>query len=172
MANSGGFKRGNQLWRKAKYPGVQKKYTPEQLWAKFIEYMEDNENQYWSKEDFIKSGPGAGNKINIDVPSPPSIREFCVFAGIVENTYQKYRKCEGDFVAVCSTIDSIILTIQINGSVSGVFNASIIARLTGLVDKREVEINGILTDDERKNKIQEILKLAMKKSVDTGEDLI
>lgn len=163
------FRRGNQIWRNVEYPGVQKKYTPQELWIKFIEYMKSNENSFWSKEDFIKSGPGAGNKINIDVPSPPSIKEFCVFAGIVENTYQSYRKIEGDFIVVCSTIDSIILTIQINGSVAGIFNANIIARLTGLVDKKEIEVNDKYTDDDRKQMIQDILASAKK---DNGMDLI
>ena len=173
MGHSGQFKKGNQLWKNLEYPGKRRTYTAIELWAKFVEYMQANNKAYWSKQDFIKSGPGAGTIIYTDVPNPPSIKAFCIFCNIGESTFNNYwqikSKIEDDYLEVASTIRDTIQLIQVDGASAGVFNANIIARLTGLVDKKEVDVKTDYSDDERKQMIQDILASAKK---DDGMDLI
>jgi hypothetical protein len=177
MGNKGQFKKGNQLWKNLEYPGTRRKYTPSELWAKFLEYMEKNNKAYWSKQDFIKSGPGAGNIVYTDVPNPPSIKAFCIFSNISEQTFLQYYKSNGskglencaDYAEVSCTIRDTIQLIQVDGASAGVFNANIIARLTGLVDKKEVDVKTDYSDDDRRQMIQDILGIAKK---DDGMDLV
>lgn len=154
--NGGRFKNGNQMWKLVKFPGAPKKYTPEELWAKFLEYMDKNDEYSWAKDDFIKSGPEAGRIVSIDIPNPPSIRMFCLFAGIAESTFNNYRKST-DLNEVALAIEGIILNTQIGGAAVNLYNSNIIARWAGLVDKKEMDIKSELSDDERTDLIKNLL---------------
>lgn len=157
MENKGKFKNGNQLWKLVEFPGRPKLYTPESLWAKFTAYMEYNETVSWSKDDFIKSGPDAGKIVSLEVPNPPSIRAFCVYAGISEDTFRNYGKNDVDYLAVWHASRDIIQEIQISGAAANTFNANIVARWAGLIDKKEVDIKSEMSDDERADTIKTIL---------------
>lgn len=154
---------GNQYWRNAEYPGQQKRYNGETLWAKFVDYMKYNENISWPREDFIKSGPEAGKLVSIEIPNPPSLMGFTTFAGISLDTLRNYGKSDAELVAVSQAIRDIVMEIQISGAATNMFNATIIARLSGLVDKREVDIKTEMSDDERNEAIKKILENAPKK---------
>lgn len=156
--NKGHFRKGNQLWRNVDYPGNPRKYEPKTLWEKFIQYMEQNSEAMWSKEDFIKSGPGAGTKIYLDVPNPPSLGGFCVFSGITLDTFRNYGKIDAEWLAVTCMIREIVMTEQIDGATTNIFNANIIARLSGLVDRKEIDVKASMSDDERKEAIKSILE--------------
>ena len=157
MENKGKFKKGNELWRLVPYPGRPKLYSPELLWEKFMEYMDYNQGVSWPKDDFIKSGPEAGKTVSMEVPNPPSIRAFCVFAGISEDTFRNYGKNDADYLAIWSTIRDIIQEIQISGAATNTFNANIVARWAGLIDKKELDIKTEMSDDEREETIKNIL---------------
>lgn len=151
------FKKGNEIWRLVEFPGRPKIYTPETLWDKFIAYMEYNTNVSWPREDFIKSGPDAGRKVTIDIPNPPSIKAFCIFSGITEDTFRNYGKNDIAFLAVWHVVRDTIQDIQIGGAATNLFNANIVARWAGLVDKKEVDIKTEMSDDEREDTIKSIL---------------
>jgi hypothetical protein len=152
------FKNGNQFWKLIEFPGRPKLYTPETLWAKFQEYMDYNETVSWAKDDFIKSGPDAGRIVSMDVPNPPSIRGFCVFAGISEDTFRNYGKNDINYLAVWCTVRDTIQEIQISGAATNTFNANIVARWAGLIDKKELDIKSEMTDDERSDTIRLIME--------------
>lgn len=155
--NPSHFKKGNQMWRNLQYPGRPANYKAEELWKKFEEYMAKNEEVYWPKNDFIKSGPTAGNLVEMKVQNPPSIRMFCVYANICENTFQSYGKSEPEMVAVCFAIRATILEIQIAGAATELWNTNIVARWAGLIDKKELDIKADMSDDEREEAIKKIL---------------
>ena len=148
---------GNELWKKIPYPGRPVKYEPTELWDKFNEYMKYNDTVKWPKPDFIKSGPDAGKIITLEVQNPPSIRGFCVFAGITEDTFRDYGKKNEEYSAVCTPIRDIIQEIQISGAATNTFNANIVARWAGLIDKKELDIRTEMSDDEREETIKNIL---------------
>jgi len=151
------FKAGNKLWKMVPFPGSRKKYTAEDFWDKFLAYMADNDQFTWAKDDFIKSGPDAGKIVSVEIPNPPSIMMFCVYAGISEQTFNSYRKSE-DLSEVSLTVAAIIQAIQIGGAATNIFNSNIIARWAGLVDKKEVDLKTELSDDERADTIKKILE--------------
>jgi len=163
------FRKGNQYWRNVDNPGTQRKYKPKELWDKAFEYFEDNDKKAWSKQDFIKSGPQAGQMIYLDTQNPPSLNGFCLYAGITLDTFRNYGKIDDEYLAVTSTIREIVYTIQFDGATVNVFNANIIARKIGLIDRKEVELKSDMTDDERVSAIKTILEKAKKIN---GEDLI
>lgn len=149
---------GNEFWKKIPYPGRPVSYTPEALWDKFLEYMDYNKTVSWDKDDFIKSGPGAGTIVSISIPNPPSIRGFCVFAGISEDTFRNYSKMGTEYLVVWHASRDIILEIQISGAATNTFNANIVARWAGLIDKKELDIKSEMTDDERSDTIRLIME--------------
>jgi hypothetical protein len=142
-------KKENRIWKLVPYPGRPVSYTPEALWEKFDLYMEHNKSITWAKDDFIKSGPGAGTIVTLDIPNPPSISE---------DTFRDYGKKNEEYRAVCSPIRDIIQTIQISGAATNTFNANIVARWAGLIDKKELEIKSELSDDERSDMIRSMLE--------------
>lgn len=156
--NKGKFKNGNELWKLVDFPGRPKLYTPETLWVKFTDYMEHNSTVSWAKDDFIKSGPEAGKMVSIDIPNPPSIRGFCIYAGISEDTFRNYGKNDADYLAVWNASRDIIQEIQISGAATNTFNANIIARWAGLIDKKELDIKSEMSDDERADTIRLIME--------------
>lgn len=162
MSNGGKFQKGNQLWRMVEFPGKPKTYTPEKLWEKFLEYMDTNSKISWDRDDFIKSGPDAGKIVSIEIPNPPSIRMFTIYAGISESTLFNYQKST-DYVAVVDAIKGSIQEIQIGGAATNILNSNIIARWAGLVDKKELDVKSDLTDDERADLIKSIAE-KMRKS--------
>lgn len=151
------FKPGNKLWKMVPFPGSKKKYTADDFWTKFQEYMADNDQFTWAKDDFIKSGPDAGRIVTVDIPNPPSIMMFCVYAGISEQTFNSYRKSE-DLSEVSLMIASIIQATQIGGAAANIFNSNIISRWANLVDKKELDLKTEMTDDERADTIKKILE--------------
>lgn len=161
-----GAQQGNQYWRNAT-PNNPKKYAnPGLLWDKFVEYMNDNAIKFWYKEDYIKSGPDAGRIIKLKVPNPPSISGFCIYAGISRSTFAQYCKNDSDWQYITSTIQDTIATIQIDGASTNTFNANIVARITGLVDKKEIDLKSDLSDDERSEMIKNILSKIKKNDDD------
>ncbi len=152
-----GWPNNNRYWKNYS-PGAPMKFTVETLWAKFKEYIEDNDKQYWEKPDFIKSGPGAGTEVYLKVPNPPSITGFCCFAGITPQTFYDYRKSGHDLSETSAYIVSIIQTIQVDGASTNIFNANIVARLANLIDKKEIDIKTEMSDDERNEMIKNILE--------------
>lgn len=162
------FKKGNEFWRLAKYPGRPPMYTAETLWAKFVEYMEYNSEQAWSKEDFIRSGTGAGEKIYLNTPNPPSIGGFALFAGMTRDGFnQMHTRVKGsekdsELAIIIDHVKETIAQLQIDGASANVFNANIIARVTGLAEKKEIDMKTDISDDERKDLIKRILEKTKK----------
>jgi len=159
--NKGQFKPGNQIWRLAKNPGQPAAYTPDELWEKYVEYINANAEYAWEKDDFIKSGPDAGKVITIHIPNPPSIRMFTLFAQISESTLFNYEK-KTEYVAVVNAIKGSIQDTQIGGAATNLYNSNIIARWAGLVDKKELDVKSDLSDDERSDMIRNLLEKVKK----------
>lgn len=151
------FKKGNQIWRLAKNPGRKKKYTPKTLLQKAYEYFEHCDNNPWYKNEAIKSGEKTGTIIEVPTQRPYTETAFFVFAGIDVKTFKNYES-ENDFLPVVTHIRDIIRANQIEGSMVGAYNATIVARVCGLVDKTESEVNirneyEGMTDEELEKKI-------------------
>lgn len=128
--------KGNQFWRLAEHPGRPKSYQPDELWEKALEYFEWIENNPWYKNEAVKGGDAVGTIIQVPTSRPFTQTGFCVFAGISLNTFDVYAKTE-EFQEVTTRIREIMYTQKFEGATVGAYNANIIARDLGLVDKTD-----------------------------------
>jgi len=140
--------KGNHFYKFRLKNGPDKKFTPEQLWdeaCKYFQWCEDNpltEHKSWvinGKVEIVKI-----KRLRVF-----TIKGFCLSAGICLNTFNSYRKYpkdtmpfsrtykENELQFVAQTIAHTIWDQQFQGAAAGLFNASIIARSLGLMNKAE-----------------------------------
>lgn len=132
--HKGGAPKGNEFWRIAMSHGPDKKYTPAELLAKAQEYFD------WIGENPITRDLGGGKKQKLIRPF--TNEGFCLFAGIDRQTFENYSQGIGyqDYFDICAHIRSHIRNNKLEGASIGIFNAAIIARDLGLVDRQERDI--------------------------------
>ena len=126
--------------------GRDHKYTPEGLWDEFHEYAKWLEANPLMEAVVIQRGikinttEGEQLVYQTAMPKmrPMTLTGFCIYADIDLTTYEAYRK-QNDYVRVTTRIDIIIRTQKFEGAASGFFNANIIARDLGLVDKQGID---------------------------------
>ena len=135
------FKPGNQMWRRAYNPGRKKIYeSAEKIWETACEYFKwVEENPYIDYKGAIIDGVP-------DTLQAPKMRPFTqegltIFMGISGDTYREYRHT-AEFVEVISAIDNIIRDNKFSGATAGFFNANIVSRDLGLMDKQSTELSG------------------------------
>lgn len=122
-----------------------KSYTPDEWSDKFVEYLKQLEDKTWIKKEAIKSGDMAGKLIDIPTSTPPSIRSFCVYAGVSHRTFLNYEKEEGyeEYFQVTIRMRDVIESVQLEGALLMVYSQNLVARLHGLTDKKENTIKGL-----------------------------
>ena len=122
-------------------PGRPLKYTPEQLWQKFTEYVNDTEGRTWYRNEAVKSGERAGDIIQVPTLAPLTLVGFCLFAETSMDKFVEYEKKE-DFRNICTCIREAIRRNKFEGASVGAFNHAIIARDLGLSEKVQMQGEG------------------------------
>lgn len=143
---------GNEFWRLVKNPtGRPTAYTPDSLWRKACKYFE------WVYKNPLKAKKvfSNGTRATVDKLRPMTEKAFCLFAGIGEETFRRYKTDETykEFWGVSRVIEQIIYSQKFEGAAVDLFNASIIARDLGLVDKKQLEIDWEKLTDEQLEKL-------------------
>lgn len=149
-----------KLDRNMPMPGTRPQIIePDKMWFAFIDYMEYNSKISWGKSFPVTSGPKSGTFVDIQIPNPPTLYGFAAYTGISENEFKHMRitPTHPCFEVACG-IETHIKSVQVGGAMVNIYNAAITARLTGLVDKREIEVTQNMSDDERMDTIKEILE--------------
>lgn len=130
----------------------------EQVSAKWNDYVEFCRNNPVEKEEsHVKQGT-----ITVMIARPLLKEEFCHFAGITPKTFDNYKKSKGyeTFFHVFTRIENAINSQNYLMGVTGVHNASLVARKLGLAEKREQSGNVaptiIVSNEESKIKIEEL----------------
>lgn len=147
---------GNQFWKLRSKHGRDKIFaTPEIMLEACNEYFEHQSNQVWNKVDY--RGKDA-NKVLIPTSSPFTLTGLCIFLGVNTVYFTQFEKdCTKDFSKVITHIREVIFTQKFEGAAIGAYNANIIARDLGLIDKKELEIpKKELTPEERRKELAEI----------------
>ena len=117
------------------------KYTPEQIEQKFAEYVEQNKQCTFYRNELIKSGERAGEVIRVEVPAPLTIVGFCVFLGIDKVTFYEWlENKEKGLSNITRACKHYIEQDQLAGAAAGVYQPMIIARLLGLQENQRHEI--------------------------------
>lgn len=121
-----------------------KKYTPETLWEGALEYFNWCDENPWRKKEPIKSGEMAGEVMDVPTSRPYTKQGLIVSLNISLQTYLNYSSAEGyeTYFEVCKHINAVIEQNQLEGASVNAYNPQIIARLLGLVDKKDLTTDG------------------------------
>lgn len=135
--------KGNHYWQMADPTKIGKPKvfkTPKELWDKACEYFKWCDEHPWIVIDAAKGGDRFGEHVEIPTARPYTISGLCIFLNCDEKTLYNYETAEGyqEFFPVTHAIKNVIYTQKFEGATVGAFNANIIARDLGLVDKQEV----------------------------------
>lgn len=142
--------RGNKYWKLRSKHGRDILFeTPEVLWEAACEYFNWCDRNPWNKNEAIKSGDNAGKIIKVPTQRPYSLSGLCIYLNCNQGYFNDFKKnderCTEDFSVIITRVEEIIETQQFEGATVGVFNANIIARKLGLVDKQDVDMKAAVT---------------------------
>lgn len=133
---------GNKFWLLRSKHGRDKIFeSPEMLWESACEYFEWCEDNPWEEKDWVGKD---GDEVIKEKVRPFTLSGLCVYLDCSEETLRTYGKDENykDFFGVYTRIEQIIRTQKFEGAATGFFNANIIARDLGLVDKQQNDLTG------------------------------
>jgi len=120
--------------------GKLKSYSVNEWALKLKEYFDFMSNNFWYKQESIKSGDLAGQTIAVPIQTPLSRKSLCIFAQISHQTLINYASNTGsyiDYFELTTHALDIIDNNQIEGAMIGIFNSNLVARLQGIKDQTE-----------------------------------
>ena len=117
---------------------------PDHVWKIYQNYLTHLKNNPMHRNELIKSGERAGDVISVEVPVPPNIWGFCLFADIDRQTYYDYirgnsENLNKELIDIFARVDDDIKQKQITGATVNLYNQAIVARLNGLTESIKVE---------------------------------
>jgi len=144
-------KKKDPIWKHAKFKYRQYKKA-EELWEDallYFQWCDDNPVDApinvirYKKEKHGGSKEMKKQDQQENISRPYTLFGLCAFLGITKwaNFKISYASKEG-FEDVMLTIENIIASQQIDGAMTGVFKENLTARLNGLADRNQQEING------------------------------
>ncbi len=138
--------KNNQYWKKRSKHGRDAIFKDASiLLASAYEYFEWNSKNPWYKSEAIKSGDQCGTIINVPIERPLTIEGLTQFLGVNKKYFNDFERTlsedDKDFSEVIKHIKEIIVRNQTEGAIVGSFNANIISRMLGLIDKSSVDVD-------------------------------
>jgi nitrogen regulatory protein PII-like uncharacterized protein len=137
-----GLRKGEKMWTLRQFDDAKPRlYYPHELLDKFIEYKE------WIEENPLYEGilhQKSGNILDVPKMRAMTIKGFCLYAGIAQNTFYGYAKKE-EYKVIIQVIEDAVYVQKFEGASAGLLNTNIIVRDLGLSDTVKHSIS-----DERK----------------------
>lgn len=147
----------DSIWKHAKIGNPEYK-RPKELWDDAIAYFEwcdkNPVDGYVNITRYKKEKKGNENEAKkqdhkMQVTRPYTLFGFCAFSGITSwaRFKAKYTDPEkylhaSDFDDVIRTIENVIASQQVDGAMAGMFKENLVARLNGIADKTQQEVEG------------------------------
>lgn len=142
----------NQFWKLRSSHGRDKEFaSADDLWTEACNYFHWCDSNDLVEERILNSG----KRRKARHPRAYTIKALCFFLGIGERTWNDYQKRE-DFLRVTEAISQVIFTQKFEGAAVGFFNANLISRDLGLVDKTSIAPED-LNDDQLEKLFQKII---------------
>jgi len=141
---------GNQWWKRRAKHGRDKLFASADLLREaaeeYFQFVDDNP-EYLVKPMAVSYGGNAGSKIEmvkVPVRQPYTLHGLCIYLGCSTSYFRSFKAghkdgSAQDFLTVIAEIEETIYSQKFNGAASGFFNANIIARDLGLVDRQDVK---------------------------------
>lgn len=134
--------KNNAFWKNRSSHGREKLFTTSSLLKEAAEeYFAWCDKNPWYKKSAIKSGDKAGQLVDEPTARPYTITGFLLYVEASESYWRKLKSNKDlpeDFFTVIDYIEQVIYTQKFEGAAVGAFNANIIARDLGLVEKGEL----------------------------------
>ena len=136
---AGRFAKGNRLWEVRSSAGPKPKFEkPELLWDACVEYFE------WVEENSLEEEKGFAfqgvvTRAKFSKMRAMTIGGLCVFLDIDETTWRDWRENRSDLSTIITRVEAIIFEQKFTGAAAGLLDSNIIARETGLSDKKELD---------------------------------
>lgn len=138
--------KGNSFWQQRAKHGMDSLFkSPELLWESACEYFKwCDENPIMRAENkIVANGGGEGSSVELHeepLRRPYSLKGFCLFLGCNTVYFQQFIKSETyknnkGFANIIFAVRDVIENQQFEGASVGQFNANIISRMLGLVDR-------------------------------------
>ena len=127
----------NSFWQQRSKHGRDKLFSsPKVLWEAASEYFIWCEENPLTQQNWVGKD---GDEVSKELMRPFTLSGLCVFLDCEEQTLKNYgtKKEYKDFFGVYTRICQIVRTQKFEGAAVGLFNANIIARDLGLVEKNE-----------------------------------
>ena len=102
-----------------------------------------------------------------EVPRPFSLEALCNHIDIDVTTFRDYERKE-DFSLICTRIRQIIDNQQIEGASLNIYNANIIARRQGLIEKSDITSKG----DKLPPPVQQEIKISKEEIKEIAKELL
>jgi hypothetical protein len=118
--------------------------SPRHLQELFDEYKAWASVNPWKKQDFIRSGESAGQIIELEIDRPLTEYEFAAYLGFSRQGLRNYGEAKGyeNFFETYAKIQTEMTSQRVSGGLVNAYNANLVARIDGLVDKTAVEHSG------------------------------
>lgn len=123
--------------------------NPEHLWHVACQYFDRITKNPFYKEDFVRGGDEAGTIVKLKTIRPftwAGLEDFCNEKGYL-NCLEDYQRNKDnrytEYASVIRAIDKTMRTQKFEGAAVGAFNANIISRDLGLIDKSEQRVENI-----------------------------
>lgn len=134
---------GNQFWKLRATHGREKLFsTPDLLWDAACEYFEWCDANPWKSIKTKTRDNGWETEVS-PTQRPYTLSGLCLYLNCSQSYFRAFKldstKCTDDFLTVITRIEEIIETQQFEGAIVGAFNANIVSRKLGLVDKQETK---------------------------------
>ncbi len=152
--NNYNFRKGHKFWLLRKHNDVTPRlYYPHELLDKFIEYQEYMEdNPLYESVIHQKTG----KLLKVPKMRAMTIKGFCLFAGIAQNTFYGYAK-KPEYQVIIQVIEDAVYVQKFEGASAGLLSTNLIVRDLGLNDVVRHDIsNSRKTIDELFPKIEDI----------------
>lgn len=135
--------KGNQFWKLRSKHGRDKLFaTPELMWEAACEYFQWCDDNPWQKIETTVRGDKVDVK-TIPTERPYTMHGLCLYLDCNTQYFSQFKRNlpegEKDFSLVITRIEETIYRQKFEGAAVGAFNANIIARDLGLVDRQGVD---------------------------------
>lgn len=152
------FKKGNKIWQQRSKHGRDALFaSADLLEVAAAEYFEWCDNNPWMVNEARTESHGNGSGSSTTIVEVPAGRPYtwpalCSYLGCSESYFRAFKSTHKDshldFLAVIDWIEQMIYNQKFEGASIGVFNANIISRDLGLIDKQSMDVG--VTEDSKK----------------------
>ena len=142
--------KGNQFWKLASTFGRDTIFeNPAIMWDEACKYFE-----WCDKNPFVEQVVAGKDAVIVELNKmrPYTLHGICGFLNVNTEYLRQFKKSKTyvenkDFSSVITRIEEIIFNQKFSGAASGFFNANIISRDLGLMDKTSTDLNVKLGTD-------------------------